>query len=106
MSKLSMNQIDYRKLISELKHLYIFNKDNYHELKVIHENYDLKNIVKIMVNLDHDGYDEYGPESDLWYLIIVHKKEDKIYTSCWHRENWFSQNADDEYFLEKEYCNI
>lgn len=101
-----MNQKDYSKLILNLKHLYVFNKNNYHELKVIDDNYDLKNIIRIKVKLDHDGYDEDGPESDLWDLIIVHKKGGKIFTSIWHRENWFIKDVDDEYFLEKEFCNI
>lgn len=50
-------------------------------------------------NLDHDGYDRYGPESDLWDLYLITKKgSDYIFYSL-HWENWF-RNEPHEYDLE------
>ncbi len=40
--------------------------------------------------LEHDGYDEDGPESDLWTLHIFEKKEQNDYIlHIFHWENWF-----------------
>ena len=49
------------------------------------------NIVKYWYDLGHDGYDYYGPESDLHDLhILIHcKKTDKHYLDNWHTEEWF-----------------
>ncbi len=39
--------------------------------------------------LDHDGYDRYGPESDLWDLFLITKKEGEYIFYSLHWENWF-----------------
>jgi hypothetical protein len=50
-------------------------------------------------NLEHDGFDRYGPESDLWDLNLITKKgSDYIYYSL-HWENWF-RGEKKEYELE------
>jgi hypothetical protein len=37
--------------------------------------------------LSHDGYDNYGPESDIWDLFII---DDKYMLYHYHWENWFT----------------
>jgi len=41
--------------------------------------------------LDHDGYDEEGPKSNLWdlYVIDVHDSNDKSTVRHFHREDWY-----------------
>ena len=91
--------------IEKLKHLYKFFEHDYLELKVIIENYNIKNIIGINRELEHDGYDSYGPKSNLWDLKIIHIENDKKYLSVWHREDWFT-GTDEEYFLcdKRELC--
>lgn len=52
-----------------------------------------KDLVVICVReyVNHDGYDEYGPESDLidLYLLVENKKSGKIFYQRWYGENWF-----------------
>ena len=86
--------------IKQLKHLYNFTKFDYLDLKVIMENYDVKYIIGIDRKLDHDGYDSYGPKSNLWDLKIIHIENGKKYLSKWHREDWYTDEKE-EYFL----CN-
>jgi len=47
--------------------------------------------IKYWYTLGHDGYDCYGPESDLHDLtvLIYCKKTDKYYLDNWHTEEWF-----------------
>lgn len=55
-------------------------------------------LISYQENLDHDGYDRYGPESDLWDLYLITKKgSDYIFYSL-HWENWF-RNDTHEYDL-------
>ena len=102
-----MNNIDKKNnnfindSINKLKHLYNFSKLDFFDLKVIMQNYEIKDIIKIDRDLEHDGYDRYGPKSDLWDLRIIHLENNKKYLSIWHRENWFT-DVDEEYSLIKK----
>lgn len=49
-----------------------------------------------MVDKSHDGYDEDGPQSDLYDLMIWDKNESKIY--IYHCEIWFSSSDDDHFY--------
>ncbi len=51
--------------------------------------------------LKHDGYDEYGPESDIWTLYIcVESLQTSSYTYyCYSAENWFDSKDKIEYIL-------
>lgn len=52
--------------------------------------------------LGHDGYDSFGPKSDLYNLYILYKLEGKKYVAFWHRENWFhGSEEDDLYYITK-----
>lgn len=51
--------------------------------------------------LTHDGYDEGGPQSDIWTLYVcVESLQSSIYTYyCYSAENWFDNNHKIEYTL-------
>ena len=56
-----------------------------------------KSIVCLHESISHDGYDEDGPESDLYDLLILQKNEEKYMVSCYHRENWYTGGEPEEY---------
>jgi len=60
-----------------------------------------KNIVRIFETKDHDGYDEYGPKSNLWDMYIVFKNNKDLIYHNYHHEEWFCKNDEKKYFL---YC--
>lgn len=43
------------------------------------------------LEIDHDGYDSDGPESDIYDLYVL----DKSYVYIYHYEDWFRNNEDD-----------
>jgi hypothetical protein len=49
--------------------------------------------------LTHDGYDEGGPQSDIWTLYVcVESLQSSIYTYyCYSAENWFDSKDKIEY---------
>jgi hypothetical protein len=48
-------------------------------------------ILYVKEHLSHDGYDRYGPESNLWDLYVYTKnnKTDEIIILNYHWEDWF-----------------
>jgi len=92
--------------IEKLKHLYRFSEYDYLELKIIMENYDVKNIIGIKKELEHDGYDRYGPKSNLWDLKIIHIENNKKYLSVWHREDWYTDQKEEYSLFNKRELNI
>ena len=50
--------------------------------------------------ISHDGYDAYGPESDLFDLYVLYLKDNEIFLDNYHRENWFD-GMNEEYSLYK-----
>jgi hypothetical protein len=44
---------------------------------------------KVWETLEHDGYDDCGPESDIWDLYIVYKSHTGYLVQRYHRENWY-----------------
>ena len=67
-------------------------------------------VINYKKRVEHDGYDMYGPQSNLYYLVIFYKKKDdyNFYIDFWCREYWFcSQDDDDEpYEKIKNYKNL
>ena len=61
--------------------------------------YLLKNdkIIFEDIKLDHDGYDQYGPESNIHYLWVYYKKGYDMFCDRYSREYWFNGEDDDEY---------
>lgn len=53
-------------------------------------------VVSAHEELSHDGYDDMGPESDLWDLKIT-TVDGRVW--WYHREWWFNGPDDDEYEL-------
>lgn len=55
------------------------------------------------IKVDHDGYDQYGPKSNLYDYYVIIQRNNKILYEIFYRENWFS----DKYNMEYEcYPNI
>ena len=49
------------------------------------------------VEISHDGYDQYGPESNLYdYLVIIQREGKRLY-EIFHKEYWYSDNIFEEY---------
>jgi hypothetical protein len=46
-------------------------------------------VIAFQEDLDHDGYDRYGPKSDLWDLFLITKKGDDYIFYSLYWENWF-----------------
>lgn len=42
--------------------------------------------------IDHDGYDDEGPKSNLYNLYLFIERNGKIYKECFHREEWYDGN--------------
>lgn len=81
---------------SRIKH----SLSNY-EIKIIEENYNIDAIKYISMDIDHDGYDQFGSKSDLFTFKIYHIESGKLFKSIWYRENWYDgKNMD--YFLMKK----
>jgi len=55
-------------------------------------------IVSATETLTHDGYDEYGPESDIWDLIIIDLSDNT--THSYHREVWYTEAGEQDYQQE------
>ena len=60
--------------------------------KTIHQYYKNKQIYYQKIFLDHDGYDLYGPKSDIWDIIFLRIEKDKLYLDIWHAEDWFDND--------------
>jgi len=54
---------------------------------------DYKIVKHLKYNIDHDGYDHYGPESDLHDIYIWYIKDDKYYIDSFHSEEWFHEGS-------------
>lgn len=50
------------------------------------------------IKIDHDGYDQYGPESNLYDYLIILQRNNKILYEIFHREYWFHGEDDQEYY--------
>ena len=53
------------------------------------------------VKIDHDGYDQYGPQSDLRDFYVYYRIGYDYYIDVWHREDWYYDEDDDPYSLSK-----
>lgn len=52
-------------------------------------------ILKVVETLDHDGYDMYGPKSNLWELFVLYKKNNTVCVFVYNREDWFDSKPKD-----------
>ncbi len=67
----------------------------------IENNYDY--VIKSVEKLDHDGYDSYGPQSDIWTLYVFYEVRGEYFVDYLSWENWFLDNTKEEYTLVKKY---
>lgn len=73
------------------------------EAKNVINNYFLnRNIVLVVEFLSHDGYDRYGPKSNLWDLYIIEEIENNFVFYDYHWEDWFFDHDAKEYELWKK----
>ena len=84
--------------MTELIKKYFTNKNLSYDATSLIDNYlSNKNIILAVEYLTHDGYDKYGPESNLWDLYII---EDISYNEFiiynYHWEDWFRSNNCEE----------
>ena len=68
-----------------------------HKTNIIKKYFNDKNVMYIKEILEHDGYDKYGPESNLWTLYIIIKDNNNYILYRYYYEDWH-QN--------KEYLNF
>jgi hypothetical protein len=54
--------------------------------------------------IEHDGFDEYGPKSNLWTLFFIVKEDHEFILYEYYRSHYFYQQSkdDDEYELIKK----
>ena len=69
---------------------------------IIKRDFVNKNIAFIGEYLSHDGYDRFGPKSNLWDLFIVEECTDNFYFYDYHWENWYTEFDKKEYELFKK----
>jgi len=72
-------------------------------IEKIKEYFSDKNIIWIKIEIEHDGYDRYGPQSNLYDLYFIEKVYDKYIFYNYHTENWFDKtNEHKTFFLYKK----
>ena len=74
--------------------IFLKYKDLSNEATAILSYFKYKKIIYLKEELSHDGYDEFGPESNLWdlYIIIESNNDYKFYHYHW--EDWFIDDND------------
>jgi len=79
--------------------------DNSFSLKaknIINNFFMNKEIMVIYEKLSHDGYDDLGPKSDIWDLVILEKTFNDYILTFWSWDNWF---YNDETFTQYKMYN-
>jgi hypothetical protein len=56
-------------------------------LKTIQKGSEKGRVMVAVETLEHDGYDEDGPRSNLWELYVIDKATRIV--QIYHREDWF-----------------
>jgi len=77
------------------------NRINYEDKHILDVLSSFKNdniqIIHIKHKLEHDGYDYYGPKSNIHYLWVYYKKGYDMFCSRYSREYWFHGEDDEGY---------
>ncbi len=71
----------------------------------ISKTYGSNSIVDVFEDLTHDGYDNLGPQSDLWYLyLVIQLTSGKYLHRRYHAERWYRDGPVDDcrYYLSAE----
>ena len=93
--------IDKFKDIDELyKTIFCMDEDFhlFNTLRYYHDNEDLQ-LIHFKKKVEHDGYDRYGPQSNIYTLRVYYRKNNdyNIYIDTYMREYWFDGEDDDHY---------
>lgn len=56
-------------------------------------------VINVKEKIYHDGYDEDGPESDLYDLYVRYYERNQLKEDYWHAEEWFTLNCNSNYEL-------
>ncbi len=70
-------------------------------MKVIYRMLKNKKILYVTYDIEHDGYDEDGPESDLYNIYFVVEEDNKNVCYIFHVENWYRNTPDNAVFKYK-----
>lgn len=67
---------------------------NYDNIDTYYQNKPIQNFICAKSILSHDGYDSWGPESNIYDIIIVYKNLDseEIIVDNWHAEYWYHED--------------
>lgn len=58
------------------------------------------------IKIDHDGYDQWGPQSNLYDYYIIILRNNEILYEIFHREDWFTTDQEEyELFAIKPFKN-
>lgn len=97
-----MSSIQRQNIQKRIKNYVPRNQEDKHQQDVLNK-YLNKNIqiTYYKLKIDHDGYDYYGPQSNLYDFYVYYRIGYNYYFDVWHREDWFSNDDDDPYYLIK-----
>ena len=95
-----MSSLQLQKLLDRIKNHKPRNQENNHQEDVLNK-YKQKNIeiAYNKVKIEHDGFDQYGPQSNLYTFFVYYRIGYDYYLDVWHREDWYHGDDDDPYIL-------
>ena len=115
--RIKLNKVDYFliKSLSKNNSLQIITHNNKlgstKDIKIanvlIRNRFKNANILDIKIKVDHDGYDKYGPKSDLVDLFVHYEKKNEIYVDEFYWENYWTKSClkQEFQFLKKNKIN-
>jgi len=66
------------------------------QMPMMEHNFD--DIVAVHQEISHDGYDRYGPKSNLYDMYILLKVDGVKYIASWSREDWYGGSESDQLY--------
>jgi hypothetical protein len=72
-------------------------------LNIIANDFKDRKIINIVEEMSYDGYDRYGPKSNIWNLFVLSINNGEYFFSHYNWENWFVKNQAQKYDLISEY---
>jgi hypothetical protein len=94
---MSISYLDYSIKGNENNMVYKISQNGENILKK-YEN----NIIFSVEILEHDGYDQYGPESNLWTLYIVIKENNDFILYRYYFEDWYEKKDLSNFNIEND----
>jgi hypothetical protein len=61
-----------------------------HKNNILKKYFKNKDVIYTKEILDHDGFDQFGPESDLWTLYIIIKDNNNYILYRYYYEDWYT----------------